>query len=786
MKRVSKKRVSKKRVSKKRVSKKRVSVSKKRVSKKRVSVSKKRVSVSKKRVSKKRVSKKRVSKKRVSKKRVSKKRVSKKRVSKKRVSISKKRVSKTKRGGKNEVKRKKPLDVKEKKKNVPKGKNENKRKKPRVLEEAEYDVTLTNSQMEQLSIHYDLVEKEMLKSVVEEQGMILVIIENLLSPTLTKKGKERFSPLWLDLEKDTLNARLLQELYFSSSRLVENATEDSRSTMDIVNDKPNILELINFKKVYNEFVKKIIHHGQELKTELLGDISNLLPHIQQAYHRIFNIYFSDISPQINLMNHLYFNMFREYLLLPNTMEDDVRIKTAIIMGSGPMILKLYQRLGQNKNLSTKVRNILSNVYQNLPGVHPKEMESLKNIIFRKKNSEEMEWIPMHRPWLDKPYGPLPEIYAGQNIIQFYDNPMNVASIGQIHRIQISEGGKKSDAIFKFVKPRTILYYLTELIYLGIDNEDPKFKSKIEDNSGSIEFYERGRKFLNDLELLKKIEPRNSKNVQNYLSYQLMELGKELDFQSEYDNIALFSKLYNHKNISTIESVFASNEPFPHIIMTLAKGDSLKTIITKNPEALPSIKLVFGHLIQMWLSESLLKSGYFHGDLHPGNMMIKLGGKDSEHIITLIDFGNVGKLNKREQCSMINIMFLHNKIIRNGDKRIDLAEKLFKEFVELCDIKEDYPGEFNGAVQKFKSLYRSDPQKGSLGHIILETTKFIKNLGICATGGITEFSKGLSLLEKSYENIDKNNSVTQIFEQQLRNDIVFGGKVLYKKTISCRR
>lgn len=55
------------------------------------------------------------------------------------------------------------------------------------------------------------------------------------------------------------------------------------------------------------------------------------------------------------------------------------------------------------------------------------------------------------------------------------------------------------------------------------------------------------------------------------------------------------------------------------------------------------------LINKWMQEALFGSGYFHGDLHAGNIMIDDDG------VTVIDYGNVGKLTESDQKDILNMM-----------------------------------------------------------------------------------------------------------------------------------
>jgi hypothetical protein len=66
------------------------------------------------------------------------------------------------------------------------------------------------------------------------------------------------------------------------------------------------------------------------------------------------------------------------------------------------------------------------------------------------------------------------------------------------------------------------------------------------------------------------------------------------------------------------------------------------------------------LTQLWFREGLFESGFFHGNLHSGNVFLALDEEDTaferrftgNHRITLIDFGNSGHFSRKQQQGVI--------------------------------------------------------------------------------------------------------------------------------------
>lgn len=63
------------------------------------------------------------------------------------------------------------------------------------------------------------------------------------------------------------------------------------------------------------------------------------------------------------------------------------------------------------------------------------------------------------------------------------------------------------------------------------------------------------------------------------------------------------------------------------------------------------------LSKKWSSEAIFKGGFFHGDMHAGNLMVqKVGEGDAAHYeLTVLDYGNSTQLSDVEQTSVIKLL-----------------------------------------------------------------------------------------------------------------------------------
>ena len=80
----------------------------------------------------------------------------------------------------------------------------------------------------------------------------------------------------------------------------------------------------------------------------------------------------------------------------------------------------------------------------------------------------------------------------------------------------------------------------------------------------------------------------------------------------------------------------------------AYQDTVKQLKAKYDE-IRDRQIRVNDLAEAWVEEAIFRGGFFHGDLHAGNMLV-----DGLTGVTVIDYGNATKLNKNEQQAMMRM------------------------------------------------------------------------------------------------------------------------------------
>ena len=308
--------------------------------------------------------------------------------------------------------------------------------------------------------------------------------------------------------------------------------------------------------------------------------------------------------------------------------DNVAIK--IFQNSGPVMIKLLQQLQEEVIGDSPMTRVLAGLKDSKPMSVSKAERMTRLEIFKQTGRRNLEGF------------------------EFRKEPLGIASIAQTH-------------LFK---------------YRGRDYVVKIQKDKIAD------VFARERENLKRLVSSESIFDKGMKQKIHNTNEGIFE---EIDFNNERNNIALgFASYTDFANkITTVEnprglSSIGVNGSEDVLIMSLAKGEPLGKVMTRSdPDELKRAYLGVQRLYKQFLITAFdpsLSQNTYHGDLHRENIFFDV----NSDLVTLIDFGNAGKLNGFMRKSILNILFQTKQTESTEETIIDKAilnlAKVLQDFV----------------------------------------------------------------------------------------------------------
>jgi ubiquinone biosynthesis protein len=229
----------------------------------------------------------------------------------------------------------------------------------------------------------------------------------------------------------------------------------------------------------------------------------------------------------------------------------------------------------------------------------------------------------------------------ERVQTFDDVPLATASIAVVHRAALVDG---QQVVFKIQRP-------------GIQ-----------------------RVIRSDLHIIRLIARRAVVEFPEARSFDPMavldefeeSLMAELDFEQEARNMAKVARLFEGCEFVRVPKAIEALSSKTVLCMEFLDGVKMRSA----REAGFDMKLV-GQRFLTVAYDMLFKHGFFHGDMHPGNVLVLEG-----EVLGLLDFGMVGRLTREMRNNVISIIFG----LERGDHRT--IARLFYD-IAIKDGRVDY-------------------------------------------------------------------------------------------------
>lgn len=316
----------------------------------------------------------------------------------------------------------------------------------------------------------------------------------------------------------------------------------------------------------------------------------------------------------------------------------------------------------------------------------------------------------------------------ENIFSFFDDsPLSSASISQVHKAILLENNQY--VAVKILRPNIqdlyekdikLLYFLAKIFQF----------SPLKKQTARLKLNEVVRLFENTMkqELDLKIEAAHIEEMREnfandtklHLPYVYIKFCRENCLITEFiDGISIYDK------------------------EALIKAGLCLKEISKN------LAIIF--LNQVY------RDGFFHADLHPGNIFIKKNGT-----IVLVDFGIMGRLEEREKLLMAEILFA----LAKGDYKL-VAKLHLKAGYIPADTNLFYFAYCCRQVAK-PIIEETDGTKISIGNLLLQLFKITEDFGMEIQPRLILLQKNLILAEGLGKILNPSDNLWKLAEPWVRD------------------
>jgi len=319
---------------------------------------------------------------------------------------------------------------------------------------------------------------------------------------------------------------------------------------------------------------------------------------------------------------------------------------------------------------------------------------------------------------------------------------------EVEREIKSELGKPIDEIFKSFDRKPLASASVAQVH--------KAKTK----SGKIvvvkvqrpEIEERIKQDIQIMHYLAEVAEHHNPGWRQYRLPEIVEefersILKELNFELEGRNILRFREMYKKDQEIVIPEYYPTLSSKRILTMSFIDGTPLTEIIEGKTKKEFNKPLIAKRGAEAYFKQVLVH-GFFHADLHPGNMIVQDGNK-----IAFVDFGIVGWI-EEDKINDLSKLFIH--LIDCNVK--DIVNQLIS--MNLIDEETDIDSLREDISDLMETYYGLDLKEVKLGETATQLMLLLTEYKIKIPKEYTMLSRSLLLVEGSATKLDPTfNAVT---------------------------
>lgn len=307
----------------------------------------------------------------------------------------------------------------------------------------------------------------------------------------------------------------------------------------------------------------------------------------------------------------------------------------------------------------------------------------------------------------------------ENVFKEFDKkPLAAASIAQVHHATLNSG---ENVVVKIQRP-------------GIERNIFLDLKILADLASFVDNHTKYGKLYSFSKMVKEFENT---------------LNEELDFRTEGENAEKFKE-----NAVKDEGVIVPRISWVHTTRRVLTMEYIDGIRINDFAALDKLGLdrkKIAHNLAISMLNQILRDGFFHGDPHPGNILVL-----PDHTIAYLDLGMVGKLDEGRKSQFIKILmgiaFKNTKMITQALIDLDTIE----HHVNINKLERE--------IENLRDKYLSLPlTEINIGEVFNEVFSLAFSYNIVIPSEFTMLAKSLVTLEGLVSQLDPELNVLEIAE-----------------------
>jgi len=361
---------------------------------------------------------------------------------------------------------------------------------------------------------------------------------------------------------------------------------------------------------------------------------------------------------------------------------------------GPTFVKLGQLLSSRHDMLP--RELIAELEQLHDDVAPVSVDAVRRVVRRELGR------------------PVEEVFGW-----FEAEPMASASIAQVHRARFYDG---TQVAVKVQRP-----HILETIAVDLDIMSGLARL--------AEAYMADARFFNASGFLEEFRER---------------LYGELDFEREFRNIRRFSSIFSGNRGIYAPKVYREYSSERILTMELIRGTKLSEVLRDDSGRFNKPKLA-QRGAELMLDQVYIH-GFFHGDPHPGNVMVLPGD-----VLCFLDFGSMGSMRPRDRNALVDSAFgiAHRDPVRVTNALLTIAEQtrpLQRQQLEdeIFDLLDRYT--------------EVELQELNVGGLFNDLVRLALDFGLRMPTHLLVMIKALVVIEGVGYSLDPNFNLTHLIER----------------------